>query len=93
MRLCGAVLCGDALLTEAQVRLDHWRGAARRAQGPPAGDCVRQLRLALADDLDTPRALAAVDRWALDSRHGGGADPAAPQQAAAAVRALLGVAL
>jgi L-cysteine:1D-myo-inositol 2-amino-2-deoxy-alpha-D-glucopyranoside ligase len=50
---------------------------------------VRRLRERLADDLDTPAALAAVDDWAA----AGGADREAPQLAAAAVDALLGVRL
>ncbi|NEA22128.1 cysteine--1-D-myo-inosityl 2-amino-2-deoxy-alpha-D-glucopyranoside ligase, partial [Actinomadura bangladeshensis] len=43
----------------------------------------------LADDLDAPAALAAVDDWAAHN----GADEQAPAQAGAVVDALLGVAL
>jgi L-cysteine:1D-myo-inositol 2-amino-2-deoxy-alpha-D-glucopyranoside ligase len=47
------------------------------------------LRAALAADLDTPSALAAVDAWAAQD----GADPSAPALVADAVDALLGVQL
>jgi len=83
----------DSLLEEASVRLCRWRSAVDLPSGPSAADCVTELRRALADNLDTPRALAAVDRWVVDSRHGGGADPHAPREVADAVCALLGVVL
>ena len=62
-----------------------------RPQGAtaPADELVRRLRTHLADDLDTPAALAAVDDWAGT----GGADRDAPRLARAAVDALLGVRL
>jgi L-cysteine:1D-myo-inositol 2-amino-2-deoxy-alpha-D-glucopyranoside ligase len=63
--------------------------AVARDAAAPADDLVRRLRERLADDLDTPAALAAVDDWAV----AGGADREAPQLAAAAVDALLGVRL
>ncbi|MGS0686886.1 cysteine--1-D-myo-inosityl 2-amino-2-deoxy-alpha-D-glucopyranoside ligase [Nakamurella sp. GG22] len=55
----------DDLLTTAQARLDRWRAAASRA-GADAGQVLQDLRRALADDLDTPEALAVLDRWAAD---------------------------
>ena len=55
----------DDLLTTAQARLGRWRSAASRA-GADAGPVLQQLRRALADDLDTPEALAVLDRWAAD---------------------------
>ena len=48
---------------------------------------------ALADDLDSPAALAAVDRWAAAQASGGGTDEGAPGLVSRAVDALLGVAL
>jgi L-cysteine:1D-myo-inositol 2-amino-2-deoxy-alpha-D-glucopyranoside ligase len=45
------------------------------------------MRVALADGLRTPDALAAVDAWAASD----GADATSPGQVAAAVDALLGV--
>lgn len=76
-------------LDEAAARLGRWRAAAARPSGPPAAPLAAAVREALADDLGTPAALAAVDAWASAD----GADEAAPAQAAAIVDALLGVAL
>jgi L-cysteine:1D-myo-inositol 2-amino-2-deoxy-alpha-D-glucopyranoside ligase len=77
------------LLTGAQARLARWREAVAQDAAAPADNLVRRLRERLADDLDTPAALAAVDDWAA----AGGADREAPQLAGAAVDALLGVRL
>src|SRR5699024_10447724 len=60
----------DALLHQAQERLSRWRAAAsvaRAADAEPDAqdlDVVREVRRHLADDLDSPAALLAVDRWA-----------------------------
>jgi L-cysteine:1D-myo-inositol 2-amino-2-deoxy-alpha-D-glucopyranoside ligase len=83
----------DSVLTEADTRLRRWREAAAVAAAPPAADTVARLRTHLADDLDTPAALAALDAWAHDTLEYGGADPAAGADIAAAVDALLGVRL
>ncbi|MEU9871877.1 cysteine--1-D-myo-inosityl 2-amino-2-deoxy-alpha-D-glucopyranoside ligase [Actinomadura sp. NPDC048021] len=76
-------------LDEAAARLGRWRAAAARPSGPPAAPLAAAVREGLADDLDTPAALAAVDAWASAD----GDDEAAPAQAAAVVDALLGIAL
>ena len=52
--------------------------------------CVARVRSYLADDLDTPKALAALDGWTTDALEYGGHDSEAPQTVAAAVDALLG---
>ncbi|MCH6196093.1 cysteine--1-D-myo-inosityl 2-amino-2-deoxy-alpha-D-glucopyranoside ligase [Corynebacterium mastitidis] len=53
------------VLAEAEQRLAYWRAAARRGGGiDHAEEVVAQVRERLADDLDTPGALAALDRWA-----------------------------
>jgi L-cysteine:1D-myo-inositol 2-amino-2-deoxy-alpha-D-glucopyranoside ligase len=52
---------------------------------------IEEVRDALADDLDAPRALAAIDRWAEAVATGVGDDTTAPQQIAALSGALLGV--
>ncbi|MFD1831571.1 MULTISPECIES: cysteine--1-D-myo-inosityl 2-amino-2-deoxy-alpha-D-glucopyranoside ligase [Streptomyces] len=83
----------DAVLDEAVARLDRWRAAVSRPDGPPADELVEEIREALADDLDAPAALAAVDRWAEHQRTGGGTDTGAPGLVSRAVDALLGVAL
>jgi L-cysteine:1D-myo-inositol 2-amino-2-deoxy-alpha-D-glucopyranoside ligase len=81
------------LLEEAQRRLARWRSAAALRAGPPAGDLVLRLRTHLADDLDTPAALAAVDAWAGEALDRRGADADAPRLVRSALDALLGVAL
>jgi L-cysteine:1D-myo-inositol 2-amino-2-deoxy-alpha-D-glucopyranoside ligase len=75
----------DGLLTEAQARLAAWKTAAARS-GSPADHVVDALRASLADDLDTPAALALLDAWAADDALDGRA-------VALAVDALLGVTL
>ncbi|HRD14003.1 MAG TPA: cysteine--1-D-myo-inosityl 2-amino-2-deoxy-alpha-D-glucopyranoside ligase, partial [Mycobacterium sp.] len=61
--------------------------------GPDATDVIGRVRRYLADDLDTPKALAAVDGWITDALEYGGHDASAPAAVAAAVDALLGVPL
>jgi L-cysteine:1D-myo-inositol 2-amino-2-deoxy-alpha-D-glucopyranoside ligase len=53
-----------ALLREAEERLATWRRATERATGAPAAPVLAAVRERLADDLDTPGAIAAVDAWA-----------------------------
>ena len=55
------------LLDEAALRLSAWRGAFSGPLGPRPR-AVEELTFALSDDLDTPRALAAVDAWAQEQR-------------------------
>jgi L-cysteine:1D-myo-inositol 2-amino-2-deoxy-alpha-D-glucopyranoside ligase len=83
----------DALLSEAQARLARWRQAASRPAGPDATDVVARVRRYLADDLDTPKAIAALDGWVTDALEYGGHDTAAPALVRTAVDALLGVEL
>jgi L-cysteine:1D-myo-inositol 2-amino-2-deoxy-alpha-D-glucopyranoside ligase len=69
----------DAVLGDAQARLDRWRAALARAEaavpddalleadspGPgPAEMVLAGVRARLRDDLDAPGALAVVDHWA-----------------------------
>ena len=81
----------DAVLTEGVHRLGRWRAAVARGTGPAAAPVIDRVRAHLADDLDTPRALAAVDGWVADAALGLGNDSAAAQDMATAVDALLGV--
>lgn len=81
------------LLGEAQARLARWRQAVAPESGPDATDVVARLRRYLADDLDTPKALAAVDGWVTDALSYGGRDADAPAHVRAVVDALLGVEL
>ncbi len=77
-------------LTVAERRLKVWRQAVAAPTAAPAGPVVEAIRAALRDDLDAPRAVAAVDEWAARTD---GDDPAAGPLVAAAVDALLGVRL
>jgi L-cysteine:1D-myo-inositol 2-amino-2-deoxy-alpha-D-glucopyranoside ligase len=83
----------DQLLNEATARLYRWRSATALPAGPDAADTVARVRRYLADDLDTPKALAALDGWATDALEYGGHDTTAPATVATAVDTLLGVAL
>ncbi|GAA0642352.1 cysteine--1-D-myo-inosityl 2-amino-2-deoxy-alpha-D-glucopyranoside ligase [Kutzneria viridogrisea] len=83
----------DALLEQAKARLARWRQAVALDSGPEATDTVARLRDHLADDLDTPAALAAVDAWAEQALTHGGSDTSAPGLVRTAVDALLGIAL
>jgi L-cysteine:1D-myo-inositol 2-amino-2-deoxy-alpha-D-glucopyranoside ligase len=83
----------DGVLAEAAERLGRWRAAVSRPDGPSAEAVVEEIREALADDLDAPAALAAVDRWAALQEREGGTDTGAPGVISRAVDALLGVAL
>lgn len=76
-------------LEEAAERLARWRAAAARPSGAPAAPLAAAVRGHLADDLDAPAALAAVDAWAAAD----GTDERAPAQVKAITDALLGVAL
>jgi L-cysteine:1D-myo-inositol 2-amino-2-deoxy-alpha-D-glucopyranoside ligase len=81
----------DEVLAEATARLQRWRTATGLPAGPDADDLIVRLRRHLADDLDSPKALAAVDGWVTDALEYGGRDPGAPALVAQAVDAFLGV--
>jgi L-cysteine:1D-myo-inositol 2-amino-2-deoxy-alpha-D-glucopyranoside ligase len=81
------------LLGEAQARVAGWRQAVALSSGPDAAGVIARVRRYLADDLDTPKALAALDGWVTDALEYGGSDAEAPGSVRAIVDALLGVAL
>jgi L-cysteine:1D-myo-inositol 2-amino-2-deoxy-alpha-D-glucopyranoside ligase len=83
----------DQLLSEAEARYDRWNQAVRLSAALPADDVVAEVRAALADDLDAPRALVAIDTWAASSLSIDGDDADAPQTIAILSDALLGVRL
>jgi L-cysteine:1D-myo-inositol 2-amino-2-deoxy-alpha-D-glucopyranoside ligase len=83
----------DDVLADAQTRLARWRTATSLPAGPDATDVIARVRGYLADDLDTPKAIAALDGWCTDALEYGGHDTEAPRTVATAVDALLGVAL
>ncbi len=77
----------------ATRRLELWRSAAGLPAGPDALPVLREVRERMADDLDTPGALAAVDAWAARAAGGEATDPGAPALVRAIADTLLGVAL
>jgi len=81
----------DEVLTAAQARLARWREALSTDGGPSSEAVVAQLRERVADDLDTPGALEAVDAWATTALERGGADRGAPGVLSRALDAILGV--
>jgi L-cysteine:1D-myo-inositol 2-amino-2-deoxy-alpha-D-glucopyranoside ligase len=83
----------DELLVSAQGRLSRWREAVRLPAGLNADEVLVQLRAALAQDLDAPAGLAAVDAWAGASMAIDSDDAEAPALVARACEALLGVTL
>ena len=83
----------DSLLEEAQTRIARWRAAVALPAGPAAHDTIARVRDHLADDLDTPGALAAVDAWVSAALSHGGRDEFAPATVRDAVDALLGITL
>ncbi|MFI7490817.1 cysteine--1-D-myo-inosityl 2-amino-2-deoxy-alpha-D-glucopyranoside ligase [Micromonospora echinaurantiaca] len=83
----------DDLLTAAQQRLARWRRAAAAPSGPSGAEFLAGVRARLADDLDTPGALALADAWAEQALAGTADDPAAPALFADTLDALLGIRL
>lgn len=78
------------LLAQAQRRLTRWRQAFDADAAAPVSDVISELLDALSTDLDTPAALAAVDRW-VDASATGAAVPGAARRLADSVDLLLGV--
>ena len=79
------------LLAAAEARLGRWREALSVNTGPSSDETVAAIRQALANDLDAPAALAAVDDWASRTLSDGGDEPSAPGVLARALDALLGI--
>ena len=80
----------DEVLEEAKHRLSAWREAVA-TPGSMAGaqGVVAKLRAAIANDLDTPAALAAVDKWSQAER--GTDEEGAGDLVRTALNSLLGV--
>ncbi len=64
----------DADLAAAEDRLASWRTALGSASYDDAVGLAEAVRTALADDLDAPAALRAVDAWAATARRAAGGD-------------------
>ena len=88
----------DQSLADAQRQLSMWRAGLSGNGGPSADATIARIRECLADDLDAPGALAAVDAWARDSIERAAGDLGdieigAPGLVGRALDALLGVRL
>ncbi|RGC69466.1 L-cysteine:1D-myo-inositol 2-amino-2-deoxy-alpha-D-glucopyranoside ligase [Micromonospora sp. MW-13] len=81
----------DELLAAAHERLARWRRAAAATAGPSGVELLAAVRARLADDLDTPGAIAVADAWAERALAGEGTDREAPPLFAATLDALLGL--
>lgn len=87
-----------ALLEQAKTRLAAWRRRATTTTVERAGELATALRSRLADDLDSPAALLALDAWASETAETAGRDDtgtgsAGEAAAHAVIDALLGITL
>ena len=57
----------EQVLLDATERLSIWRAGLSGNGGPSPDATIARIRASLANDLDTPGALTAVDEWAADS--------------------------
>jgi L-cysteine:1D-myo-inositol 2-amino-2-deoxy-alpha-D-glucopyranoside ligase len=87
----------DAELFTAVDTIGEWRCAVALGAGAPAAPVVAEVLEAMADDLDAPRAVAAVDAWVAATLGTGvladTSDPDAATAVVAVVDAALGIAL
>jgi len=83
----------DEVLKTGAERLARWRAAAAAPAGPSGAGLLAAVREALADDLDSPAALAVVDAWSEAALSAAGDDADAPALMAGTVDALLGIRL
>ncbi len=83
----------DDQLFAAVDALAGWRRAVALGAGAPAGPVVEEVLAALADDLDAPRATAAVDRWVAATLGTDGLADTSDPDAAATMLAVLDAAL
>jgi L-cysteine:1D-myo-inositol 2-amino-2-deoxy-alpha-D-glucopyranoside ligase len=85
----------NADLAAATTRLHTWRAAASLVTAPSADQLLATVRDRLADDLDSPGALAAIDAWVSTAADAvtDTADPTAPGLMRSTADALLGIAL
>jgi L-cysteine:1D-myo-inositol 2-amino-2-deoxy-alpha-D-glucopyranoside ligase len=85
----------DSELWASVDTLVQWRRAFALHAGAPAAPVVDEVLAALADDLDAPRACAAIDAWVHATLGGNGmadvSDPGAADAVATLVDAALGI--
>ncbi|MDR1852636.1 MAG: cysteine--1-D-myo-inosityl 2-amino-2-deoxy-alpha-D-glucopyranoside ligase [Propionibacteriaceae bacterium] len=74
-------------MRKAMQRFERWSAAFNRESGPAWEPVLAEVRASLANDLDAPSALAAIDAWAAAE----GEDRKAPGKLRSAADALLGV--
>ncbi|WP_019482703.1 MULTISPECIES: cysteine--1-D-myo-inosityl 2-amino-2-deoxy-alpha-D-glucopyranoside ligase [unclassified Arthrobacter] len=82
----------DKVIPRAQDQLSSWRLALGSATEESAAALTAELRAALANDLDAPAGVAAVDRWAAEAPISGGTADGA-SGVVDALDALLGIRL
>jgi L-cysteine:1D-myo-inositol 2-amino-2-deoxy-alpha-D-glucopyranoside ligase len=85
-----------SLLEEAEERLALWRAAVALPAAPDALSLIDEMRRALINDLDTPSAIVAIDKWAANAIETAGEIDDVTGDAglvSRAIDALLGVAL
>ena len=78
-------------MESANRRADAWKAAFRAEKGTPAEPVIEELRRAVRDNLNTPRALRIIDEWTSAVFAGDGHDEQAPSKIVDAVDALLGI--
>ena len=83
----------DAELWTAVDTLAEWRRAFALHAGAPSAPVVTEVLAAMADDLDAPRACAAVDAWVKATLGGNGMADVSDPGAADAVKTLVDAAL
>lgn len=81
----------DQVLVDAQGRLSRWRAGLSGNGGPSADATIGRVRECLANDLDAPGALHAVDEWVRETLENGGTELGAPGLVGRALDALLGI--
>ncbi len=81
-------------LALAQEWLPDWRLAVAQPSGAATAEVVREVRAALADDLDAPRATDAIRRWSVATNEGADtSEPGAGEVIRRLVDASLGITL
>jgi L-cysteine:1D-myo-inositol 2-amino-2-deoxy-alpha-D-glucopyranoside ligase len=83
----------DDQLWDAVDTLERWRRALALGAGAPAAPVLDEVLAALADDLDAPRAIAAVEEWVAATLGAAGPADTSDAQAPAVVRDLVDAAL
>ncbi len=83
----------DDQLWDAVDTLERWRRALSLGAGAPAGPVVDEVLAAIADDLDAPRAVVAVEAWVAATLGTDGLADTSDHAAAGAVRVLVDAAL